>query len=160
MFETEERKPADAPLPGDLGELRGEAAADATASAKPGDTPAPDAPVVAAETWEDWRDAIVVARAWAVGPYPALAAVYTDGNINQLAQAIFAVCKKRGWSLAFLWIAWKEEITLLLIAGPLLRDTARIVKAGKGKAAAPEVAAPGASAAPPPEGALKPNTGA
>lgn len=83
------------------------------------------------DTWEDWVAAIDMALDWFADSYPELNTVYTTVRKERLAKAMHALAKKYGWTMAGLFLKFKEEITLLLVARPLLRDTQRVLAKGR-----------------------------
>lgn len=137
-----------APPSPELAALRVEAVAD---NAPPADAAAaavaPGAPAAnpQTETVEEFRDALdYTLDEWVIPERPQLAAVYTAERRARLAQATHALFVKRGWSLAGLWVEWKEEIAFAMVALPLLRDTRKALMAPK-PASGAAVDAPGAA---------------
>lgn len=176
---TESDQPAES-LPADLAALRDAAAASAAAEqnasatqgapgagkAEPGADPAAQIEAAAAllegaelpaETVEDWVNALDMALAWFLPAYPGLEAVYTAEAKGRLAKVFHALAKKYNWTIAGLFLRWKEEIMLVFIAGPILRDTSKVLKAGRVVATQAKAPAPQRNAAPSAEGVLRPN---
>jgi len=107
----------------------------------------------APDTWEDWREAINLALDWFGDSYPALATVYTERRKERLARAMHAVASKYGWTLAGLFLRFRQEITLLIVAGPIVRDTRKVLAAGRAVAEQP----PAKPSAAPRDDVLRPN---
>jgi hypothetical protein len=117
---------------------RGAAAPGGTGSSSPGaGGPAAGAPVVA-DPVQEWRSALGLALAAAKVPYPQLAEVYTDAKLDELARAVAAVAVKYNFSAFAFLERWKEELALLMVAGPLVKATGRVIREAKeAKAAKP-----------------------
>lgn len=158
---TENEAPAVALSP-ELAALAGEAAANDTAQTAAANDGAGQ-PVVE-DTLEGWRDALGLIFKGIRLRKPALAKIYTDEKVEELAQAVDAVARKYNFTALDFFTKWGPEIALAMCGGGLLMDTAAVLKAEQGAEAstagnggAAVIAAP----PPPPAGpVLKPNTGA
>lgn len=75
-------------------------------------------------------DGIAGALLAAVGPmFPSVKAIYSEEVTAGAAAAIAAVCQKHGWLSGGLMGEYAEEITALVICGPLAVATVQAVKA-------------------------------
>lgn len=94
---------------------------------KAGPSPAEPAPAgdpVIEETEEDYRVSLDYALdEWILPERPQLAPVYTAERRAKLAAATYALFKKRGWTMGGLFARWKEEVAMLLVVLPIIRDT-------------------------------------
>lgn len=61
--------------------------------------------------------------------FPSLKTIYTEQTTKAAAGALAAVCQKHGWLQGGLMGEYAEEITALMICGPLALATARGIKA-------------------------------
>lgn len=113
---------------------------------------------------DEWRAAIDLAADELADTYPALKAVYTVERRATLAARIAAVAVKYDLTPFAFFEKYKEEIALVMVAGPLLKATLKVIKAAK--AAPPPAAEPAPKSAPVPAGAaagaesLRPTAGA
>lgn len=165
-----------AETPPDLSALGAEAASlsrEAKAASAPAGTgEQPGEPVrenTPATIAQEWAGGVEMGAAILVASMPELASVYTADKVKALGAAVGAVAAKHGWRLSSWLDAYKEEIALLMVAVPLLRETLKALKARNGKKADPiakgndedpprEVVRPSAPAATgPTEETIKPN---
>lgn len=87
----------------------------------------------------------------AVGPmFPSVKALYTEEVTKGAAAAIAAVCVKHGWLSGGLMGEYAEEITALMICGPLAIATSQAVKVDLAAMKAKSGAAPSVAVSPAP----------
>lgn len=66
------------------------------------------------------------------GPFfPSIPKIWTDAKQKAVAAAAAPVLEKYGFTMGDFMGAWKEEITLLVVAGPLVLETIDGVKADR-----------------------------
>lgn len=94
---------------------------------------APGAPVAAEPAGPDLAQELAAAVTVAVailGPiYPSLKEIYTEQATQSAAGAVAAVCNKHGWLQGGMMGKYGEEITCLLVVGPLAVATYKGIQA-------------------------------
>lgn len=138
-----------APLPPEFAALAAEAAElDAASAPPPTDAQGqPVAPVdYAAESAMLLRALVGIAAPF----FPSVAKIWTDDKQRAVAAAAAPVMEKYGFTLGDFMAGWREEITLAVVAGPVILETIDGIKADRAaKAKGPTAAAaPGSPAAP------------
>ena len=78
--------------------------------------------------------------------FPSIPKIWTDAKQKAVAAAAAPVLEKYGFTLGDFMGAWKEEITLLVVAGPLVLETIDGVKADRAAAKAGAKPTPTAAA--------------
>lgn len=133
----------------ELDRIAAEAQSDAAAAAVPA-AGEPAAPVVnPAEAMAGELAGLLGALVGVLSPaFPSLAAIYTEQSIGAASQAVAAVCAKRGWLSGGIMGEYGEEITALIVCGPLAVATYQGVKGDLAKMQAARHPAPPAAIAP------------
>lgn len=162
-----ERPAADALAHLELEAKLDQARPDAGAAAGPGAAPGA-ATEPRTEPREEWVGSVQFISKIVCAAYPQLAPVYTDERLEQLGGALHGVAAKYGWSIGQWLTRWQAEIALVMVAGPLVRDSAKALKVAKPAAPGARARAAAADDAPPAReeepaqvvpGTLAPNTG-
>ncbi len=81
--------------------------------------------------------------------FPSVARIWTDAKQSAVAAAAAPVMAKHGFTLGDFMSGWKEEITLAVVAGPLVLETIDGIKADRRSASSPSKPAAEAPAADP-----------
>lgn len=77
------------------------------------------------------------------GPFfPSVPKVWTDAKQKAVAAAAAPVMEKHGFTVGDFMGAYKEEIALLLVAGPVILETIDGIKADRAAGKAPKAVAP------------------
>lgn len=81
------------------------------------------------------------------GPFvPCIPRIWTDDKRAAVAAALGPVLKKYGFTLGDFMGQWQAEVTLAMVAGPLVLETVRAIRAERAAPAVPSVPAAPAAA--------------
>lgn len=128
-----------------------------------GADPQPGAPdPVQAISLEQEFSGLTTALLAVVGPlFPSLKPIYTPEVIEAASSAVAAVCRKRGWLAGGVMGEYAEEVTALIVCGPLalasvqaVRGDLASMKAKAGAQASSAVSLAPTSASAPPDNVI------